>query len=81
MTVEAGSVEGGGRFRVDLDAEVRLVVTADVADKVHLHAYDLFIDVVPGTPATLEFVAEIPGIFEAELESSGLLLFELMVEP
>jgi len=81
VSVEAGSVEGGGRIPVELDTEVRLVVTADVADEVHIHGYDLFADVAPGTPATLEFVADIPGIFEVELESSGLVLLELVVEP
>jgi len=81
VSVEAGSVEGGGRIPVELDAEVRLVVTADVADEVHIHGYDIFADVTPGTPATLEFVADIPGIFEVEMESSGLVLLELVVEP
>ena len=80
-SVEADSVEGGGRIPVELDAEVRLIVAADVADEVHLHGYGIFVDVVPGTPATLEFVADIPGIFEVELESLGLVLFELVVEP
>jgi len=81
VSVNDGSVEGGGRIRVELGAAVRLTVTADVADEVHLHGYDVFVDVTPGTPTILEFVADIPGIFEAELESSGLVLFDLVVEP
>lgn len=81
VSVEAGSVEGGGRILVELNTEVRLIVAADVADEVHLHGYDIFVDVTPTTPATLEFVANIPGIFEVELESAGLVLLELVVEP
>lgn len=81
VSVEAGSVEGGGRILVELNTEVRLIVAADVADEVHLHGYDIFVDVTPATPATLEFVANIPGIFEVELESAGLVLLELVVEP
>ena len=81
VSVEAGSVDGGGRIRVELDTEVRLIVSVDIADEMHVHGYDLFVDVIPGTPATLEFEATIPGIFEVELESLGLVLLELVVEP
>ena len=81
VSVEAGSVEGGERIPVEMGTKVRLIVSADVADEVHLHAYDIFVDVTPGTPAVLEFVADIPGIFEVELELSGLVLIELVVEP
>ena len=81
VSVEAGSVEGGGRIRVGLDTEVRMIVAADVADEVHVHGYRTFVEVTPGTPARLEFVATIPGIFEVELESSSLVLVELVVEP
>ena len=80
-SVESGSVESGGRIQVVLDTNVRLIVTADVADKVHIHGYDLFFDVPSGTATDFEFVADIPGIFEVEMESSGLVLVELVVGP
>ena len=45
----------------------------------HLHGYDLFADVAPGTPAVSELTADIPGVIEAEPEGSASLLFELEV--
>lgn len=74
-----GTVTGGGRQEVALGKEVALTVTADVADEVHLHGYDRRVDVAPGTSASLTFTADIPGIFEVELESRGVKLMELVV--
>jgi hypothetical protein len=78
--VSGGTVEGGVRNEsVPLGEELRLEVTADVSDEVHLHGYDRFADVAPGTPGVIELTADIPGVFEVELEGSATLLFELEV--
>ena len=58
---------------------VEVVVTSDVAEKVHVHGYDISTEVGAGETARLRFTADIPGIFEVELEESGKLLFELTV--
>jgi len=68
------------RVKVPLGSEVRLEVTADRADEVHLHGYDRKVDIEPGTPAVLEFQADTPGVFEVELEEAALKLVELQVE-
>lgn len=81
LTVSEGEVVGGGRLPVDLGSMVRLVVTADVADQVHLHGYDLSVPVTPAEPGAIEFVADIPGVFEIEMEESGLKLADLEVSP
>ena len=70
---------GGGRIEVVRDADVVLTVTADVTDEVHVHGYDLFAVVTPDAPAVVDFVADIPGIFEVELEDAGTELAELEV--
>ena len=67
------------RVKVPLDAKVRLEVTADRADEVHLHGYDRKVDIEPGKPAVLEFTADVPGVFEVELEEASLKLVELQV--
>jgi heme/copper-type cytochrome/quinol oxidase subunit 2 len=67
------------RVKVPLDGKVRLQVTADRADEVHLHGYDRKVDISPGKPAVLEFTADVPGVFEVELEEAGLKLVELQV--
>ncbi|MGH9167846.1 MAG: hypothetical protein ACRD02_08495 [Acidimicrobiia bacterium] len=81
VRVEDGQVEGGGRVGVRQGSPVRLTVEADLSEEVHVHGYDLRAEVEPGRPATLEFVADIPGIFEVELEESHLHLLELEVSP
>jgi heme/copper-type cytochrome/quinol oxidase subunit 2 len=67
------------RVKVPLDGKVRLEVTADRTDEVHLHGYDRKVDIEPGRPAVLEFTADVPGVFEVELEEAGLKLVELQV--
>jgi heme/copper-type cytochrome/quinol oxidase subunit 2 len=69
----------GGRVAVARGTTVRIVVTSDVAEEVHVHTYDFKKDVGPGRPAQFEFVADISGVFEVELEARGVLLFRLEV--
>jgi uncharacterized cupredoxin-like copper-binding protein len=80
ITVEGGKVVGGAqRHKAKLGDSVTLRVTSDVADEVHLHGYDKKVDVAPGYPAELTFTADIPGVFEVELEGKALPLGELEV--
>jgi hypothetical protein len=79
FTVVTGSVEGPEQIEAAVGEEIVIVVSADVTDEVHLHGYDVFADVAPDTPARLEVVADIPGIFEMELEGARLVLSELEV--
>jgi cytoskeletal protein RodZ len=79
ITVADGVVTGPGRAEVAIGRRVNILVTADVDDEVHLHGYDVKADVGPSKAALIEFDADIPGIFEVELEDAGLLLAELEV--
>ena len=74
VDVEDGEVSGPGRVTVPLGSQLRLTVTSDEADEVHFHGYDVFANVAPGAPAVLLLVADIPGVFEVELEGRGLEL-------
>lgn len=69
------------RCRVTLNQPVTLMVTSDVADEVHVHAYDRFAAVGPGAPAQLTFPASIPGVIEVELERTHRLILTLEVAP
>ena len=73
MTAESGTVE------VKTGEQVRIEVTSDVAEELHLHGYDLTAPVSPGSPGIIEFNADIPGAFEVELEDAHKRLFELRV--
>ena len=68
------------RFSIPLGSEVTMRVASDVEEELHLHGYDLHADVGPGLPGELTFTAEVPGLFEVELEDAKLFLFELAVE-
>lgn len=81
IEVEDGRVQGPGRIEVSQGDQVRLEVKADVADEVHVHGYDILEDVQPGRETLVSFRADIPGIFEIELESAGLPLTRLEVTP
>jgi hypothetical protein len=80
VRVAGGKVQGGvRREQVRRGDAVVLRVVADVADEVHLHGYDRSADVGPGKPAQISFTADIPGVFEVELEQRKQKLLELEV--
>ena len=82
VTVEVvGGAPVGGhqRVQVDLGSVVALMVTADEADELHVHGYDILRAVSDGHPVHFAFTAEIPGVFEVELHGSGRLLVLLEV--
>ncbi|MCW2778492.1 MAG: uncharacterized protein JWN17_2217, partial [Frankiales bacterium] len=58
ITVTGGKATGDTRRAdIKLGTRVRLTVTADVVDEVHVHGYDLMKDTVVGQPVDVEFVA------------------------
>jgi heme/copper-type cytochrome/quinol oxidase subunit 2 len=81
IVVKGGQVESPGEVGVSLGDRIRIRVRADVTDEVHVHSYDLLTDVSPGHSATIEFTADVAGVFEVELEGAGLLLLRLKVSP
>jgi outer membrane lipoprotein SlyB len=82
VVVVDGAPQGGiVRATVNKDDQVVLVVTSDVADEIHLHGYDKAKDVAAGGTIRIPFKATIPGRFEAELESRGVQIAEVSVEP
>lgn len=82
IVVRGGKVDGGPkRTTVKKGQKVALVVKSDVADEVHVHGYDKSVDVKPGKPARIVFVASLPGRFEVELEDRGLQIGDLEVRP
>jgi hypothetical protein len=80
VTFAHGKASGDtGRVQVAKGTSVALVVTSDVADEVHLHGYDMEKELSPGTPATLQFTADVAGVFEVELHHAGTVLLRLQV--
>ena len=67
------------RQKVAAGDTVKLVVTSDEADEVHVHGVDIEKELAPGKPATITFVAKDPGIYEVETHESGLQLLQIEV--
>jgi len=71
--------EQSGSTEVPLGEQVSLRVECDTADEVHVHGYDAAAPCAPASAAVVEFTADIPGVFEVELENAGLPLLDLTV--
>src|SRR4051794_40796479 len=79
-------VGGAGTIKVKKGDRVRIVVSADAPDDLHLHGYDIEKKPTPGHPATFAFDANVEGVFEleshkAEHEGREPLVAKLFVEP
>ena len=80
ITVKDGKVSPATRrVEVSQGTAVRLLVTSDVADELHVHGYDIRQDLPAGQQATLDFTADLTGVFEVESEQSHLQLVQLEV--
>jgi FtsP/CotA-like multicopper oxidase with cupredoxin domain len=60
---------------------IRLRITADAPDEVHVHGFDVEKPVGPGKPARFTIEADIEGRFEVELHGSGTQIATLEVRP
>lgn len=82
VAVKDGKAVGGVKeLTVTKGDRVRITVTDDAEDQVHLHGYDIEQPVAPGQPATFDFTAKLEGIFEMELHSSDTQIASLKVNP
>jgi hypothetical protein len=82
ITVHRGAPIGGiVRRSADKGDRVVLYVRSDIDDRVHVHGYDVFRELVPNRRVRLEFRATVAGIFEIELEDHRVQIAELTVEP
>ena len=67
------------RIEVPLGSQVRLLVTSDVDDDIHVHGFEIEEPVEAGRTTTVEFVADEAGIFEVETHDTELELLQLEV--
>jgi hypothetical protein len=87
IRIEGGAVVGGVKtIEAEKDELVRIVVTADAPDEIHLHGYDIEREAAPGSPARFRFKADVEGSFEiashtAEHAGNEPLIARLNVGP
>ncbi len=80
VTIAGGKVSGGIQtVKADVGRTVKVTVTSDVADEVHVHGYDKEFEVGPGSPGSVVFTADTKGTFEIETHETGKLLAKLVV--
>jgi hypothetical protein len=80
ITVAGGDVEPPpARVRLPIGTTLRLVVTVDHADELHVHGFDSTRELGPGRPATLTLTGRDPGVYEVELHEEDLQLVQLVV--
>ncbi|HEX7275991.1 MAG TPA: hypothetical protein VF244_01320 [Acidimicrobiales bacterium] len=80
FTYSGGNVSGDSRVTAKLGEQVTIRVTSDVAEEIHVHTYDLTVDLEPAVAGEVTFTADIPGVHEVELEHSHLRLTSLEVQ-
>ena len=67
LALEQGAVKGGPpKISVTRGDTVRVVVSSDRPDELHLHGFDITRTAAPGKPARFNFKASIEGSFEME---------------
>lgn len=81
VTFEGGVVRGPERITAAVGDQVSVWVLTDVDAEIHVHGYDLFFPATAGTPVEISLTADVPGIFEVEIEDTHTPLFELEVTP
>ena len=80
-TAQGAPLAGVRKVEVDKGDTVRIDVTSDVAEEVHVHGYDREVAIPAGGRAKVRFPASIDGRFEIELHGSGAQIGELTVNP
>jgi hypothetical protein len=82
IVVKGGEPVGGvAELEFERGERIRFVVRSDVADHVHLHGYDVFMDIAAGGKAEFDVPATLDGVFEVELEDRVVPLAEITVNP
>ncbi|MBI1843744.1 MAG: hypothetical protein HYR89_03905 [Actinobacteria bacterium] len=82
VTVTGNKVDGGPQVdEVKVGDPVRIEVTSDTANEVHVHGYDLSGTLAPGVTTRIDLVADKAGQWEIELHDGNVLLATLRVDP
>ena len=77
-----GAPRGGVRkLSFDKGDEVRFRVRSDVADEIHVHGFDEYVDVVAGKSVMIAFEARFDGAFEVEMHGSATPIASLVIQP
>ena len=82
ISLHNGKPAGGQqRLVVKKGDAVRLTVTSDKPDEVHVHGADIEKKIGPGKPGRYAFTAKVEGVFDVESHEHNTKVAKLVVEP
>lgn len=81
ITIADEKVIGDGRMRVVEGDTVSISVLSNNDHELHIHGYDTLVNLDANMTASIQFVADRPGRFEAELHDTDTTVFVLEVQP
>jgi hypothetical protein len=67
------------RVEIEVGELLRLTVTADREDELHVHGFEVERELTPGKAALVELRGERPGLYEVETHSPPLRLLQVVV--
>ena len=81
LDIYHGELREPKQVKMNQGDTLRLLVTSDEADELHVHGYDLHLPLKPGKTQVLSFVAAHTGRFPIELHRADVELVVLEVYP
>ena len=82
IEIQGGQPVGGvAEFEVIEGDNIRFIVRSDEAHEIHLHTYDVAMEVEAGGEVEFDVPATIGGLIEAEIEETGVPIAEISVVP
>lgn len=82
LHVEKGKLVSGPKvIKLTRGDRVSITVVSDAPDAMHVHGYELHLEVPAEQPATVRFEADKTGRFTTELHQSGAQLVILEIYP
>jgi FtsP/CotA-like multicopper oxidase with cupredoxin domain len=82
ISLHGGKPSGGQkRITVKQGQPVRLTVTADAPDEVHVHGANIERKIGPGKPGHYSFRPKVQGVFDIESHKTNTKVGKLVVEP
>src|SRR4051794_40559256 len=83
IDIKGGQPDGGvDKIEATKDDPLQITVNSDQKLPIHFHGYDIEKDAAPGKPAVFKLnKANIDGVFEMEVESTGTKIASITVQP
>ena len=68
-----------GRVELNQGERLRLVITVDHDDQIHVHGFEVEQKVTAGQPVTIDLTGAEPGLYEVETHQPSLRVLQLLV--